>query len=102
MLRINLDGSIPGDNPTLAGVRSHIYSYGHRNPQGLAFSTSGRLYSSEHGPDTDDEFNLIEAGKDCHQPVDDSRWPRRHGTPRYTVRILCTGFLHPRTDYGLF
>lgn len=72
MLRINLDGGIPGDNPTLAGVRSHIYSYGHRNPQGLAFSTSGRLYSSEHGPDTDDEFNLIEAGKDYG-------WPRVAG-----------------------
>ena len=38
VLRLNLDGSIPADNPTIAGVRSHIYSYGHRNPQGLVFA----------------------------------------------------------------
>ena len=50
ILRVALDGSIPSDNPALDGVRSHIYSYGHRNPQGLAFDSSGRLYSSEHGP----------------------------------------------------
>jgi len=62
ILRINLDGSIPDDNPMLNGVRSHVYSYGHRNPQGLQFGPNGRLYSSEHGPDTDDELNLIEAG----------------------------------------
>jgi PQQ-dependent dehydrogenase (s-GDH family) len=72
MLRLNLDGSIPSDNPTLAGVRSHIYSYGHRNPQGLAFGPGGRLYESEHGPDTDDEFNVIEAGKNYG-------WPRVAG-----------------------
>jgi PQQ-dependent dehydrogenase (s-GDH family) len=68
MLRINLDGTIPEDNPTLAGVRSHIYSYGHRNPQGLAFGPGGKLYASEHGPDTDDEFNLIESGKNYGWP----------------------------------
>lgn len=68
VLRLNLDGTIPSDNPTLAGVRSHIYSYGHRNPQGLAFGPGGRLYSSEHGPDSDDEFNLIEAGKNYGWP----------------------------------
>jgi PQQ-dependent dehydrogenase (s-GDH family) len=62
ILRFNLDGTIPPDNPTLNGVRSHVYSYGHRNPQGLQFGPTGRLYSSEHGPDTDDELNLIEAG----------------------------------------
>lgn len=62
ILRMNLDGSIPADNPTLNGVRSHIYSYGHRNPQGLAFGPNGLLYASEHGPGTDDEVNLIIAG----------------------------------------
>jgi len=62
VLRLNLDGSIPPDNPTIAGVRSHIYSYGHRNPQGLAFAPDGKLYESEHGPNTDDEVNLIRAG----------------------------------------
>ena len=43
-------------------MRSHVYSYGHRNPQGLQFGPTGLLYSSEHGPGTDDELNLIEAG----------------------------------------
>jgi PQQ-dependent dehydrogenase (s-GDH family) len=62
ILRLNLDGSIPADNPVLNGVRSHVYSYGHRNPQGLAFGPDGKLYSSEHGPGTDDEVNLIVAG----------------------------------------
>jgi PQQ-dependent dehydrogenase (s-GDH family) len=62
MLRLNLDGSIPADNPVLAGVRSHVYSYGHRNIQGLVFGRGGRLYASEHGPSTDDELNLITAG----------------------------------------
>ena len=68
ILRLNLDGSIPLDNPTLAGMRSHIYSYGHRNPQGLAFGPNGKLYASEHGPKTDDEINLIEAGKNYGWP----------------------------------
>ena len=68
MLRVNLDGTIPSDNPSLADVRSHIYTYGHRNPQGLAFGPGGRLYSSEHGPDTDDEFNRIDAGKNYGWP----------------------------------
>jgi PQQ-dependent dehydrogenase (s-GDH family) len=62
VLRLNLDGSIPTDNPIIAGVRSHIYSYGHRNPQGLVFAPDGKLYESEHGPNTDDEINLIRGG----------------------------------------
>jgi len=62
ILRLNLDGSIPPDNPMIAGVRSHVYSYGHRNPQGLVFAPDGKLYESEHGPNTDDEVNLIRAG----------------------------------------
>lgn len=72
ILRLNLDGSIPADNPVLGGVRSHIYTYGHRNPQGLAFGPTGILYSSEHGPSTDDEVNLIAAGKNYG-------WPRVAG-----------------------
>src|SRR5262249_41488788 len=62
VLRLNLDGSIPSDNPAIAGVRSHIYTYGHRNPQGLVFAPDGQLYESEHGPNTDDEVNVIRAG----------------------------------------
>ncbi len=62
ILRMNLDGTVPSDNPLLNGVRSHVYSYGHRNPQGLQFGPNGLLYESEHGPGTDDELNLIVAG----------------------------------------
>jgi PQQ-dependent dehydrogenase (s-GDH family) len=69
ILRINLDGSIPDDNPVLNGVRSHIFTYGHRNPQGLAFGPDGRLYSAEHGQDTDDEVNRIEAGRNYGWPL---------------------------------
>jgi PQQ-dependent dehydrogenase (s-GDH family) len=62
ILRMNLDGSIPSDNPVIKGIRSHIYTYGHRNPQGLVFSKNGKLYSSEHGPKSDDEINIIQSG----------------------------------------
>lgn len=69
ILRLNLDGSIPADNPVLAGVRSHVFSYGHRNPQGMAFGPDRRLYASEHGQDTDDEVNRIEAGRNYGWPL---------------------------------
>jgi PQQ-dependent dehydrogenase (s-GDH family) len=69
ILRINLDGSVPDDNPVLNGVRSHVFSYGHRNPQGMAFGPDGRLYESEHGQDTDDEVNRIEAGRNYGWPL---------------------------------
>lgn len=61
VLRLNTDGSIPDDNPTLGGVKSHIYTYGHRNPQGLVW-VDDVLFETEHGPSSDDEINLIEAG----------------------------------------
>lgn len=61
ILRINRDGSIPSDNPVFTGVRSHVFSKGHRNPQGLVFA-DGKLVSSEQGPRTDDELNIIEPG----------------------------------------
>jgi PQQ-dependent dehydrogenase (s-GDH family) len=67
ILRINLDGSIPIDNPILDGVQSHIFSYGHRNPQGLTFAND-LLYSAEHGPKTDDEINLISSGNNYGWP----------------------------------
>ena len=61
ILRLNTDGSIPADNPTFGGVRSHVFSYGHRNAQGIVFGPGGLLYSVEHGPKSDDELNLIRA-----------------------------------------
>lgn len=62
ILRLNLDGSIPDDNPEIEGVRSHVYTYGHRNPQGLTFGPDGTLYSAEHGPKSDDEVNILQPG----------------------------------------
>jgi PQQ-dependent dehydrogenase (s-GDH family) len=69
ILRINVDGSIPDDNPLLNGVRSHVFSYGHRNPQGMAFGPDGVLYAAEHGQDTDDEVNRIVAGGNYGWPL---------------------------------
>ena len=68
ILRVNLDGTIPADNPEIGGVRSHVFSFGHRNPLGLAFGPAGHLYESEHGPSSDDEVNLIEAGRNYGWP----------------------------------
>ncbi|OYD06190.1 PQQ-dependent sugar dehydrogenase [Paludifilum halophilum] len=70
ILRLNLDGSVPEDNPF---PDSYVYSYGHRNPQGLAWTDKGVMYSAEHGPSGDetgkDEINRIEAGKNYGWPV---------------------------------
>lgn len=55
ILRLNLDGSIPSDNPVNSNP---VWSFGHRNPQGLVF-VKENLFSSEHGPNMDDEINLI-------------------------------------------
>lgn len=58
ILRINDDGSIPEDNP----FGNEVYSFGHRNPQGITWDNNGRLWSTEHGPTARDELNLIEKG----------------------------------------
>lgn len=68
VLRLNLDGTIPADNP-VAG--NPYWSLGHRNPQGLVFANN-ILYSSEHGPSNDDEINIIEKGRNYG-------WPTVHG-----------------------
>ena len=69
--RINLDGSIPTDNPFLDknGNLSSIFCLGNRNPQGLAFDSSGRLWELEHGPKGGDELNIIEKGKNYGWPI---------------------------------
>jgi len=61
-LRLNPDGTIPSDNPRLEGVVSHVFTYGHRNTQGIDFAPDGSLYGAEHGPKTDDEVNLLVKG----------------------------------------
>lgn len=63
-LRINLDGTIPSDNP-IPG--SPVWSWGHRNAQGLVYANS-RFYSSEHGAGTDDEINILEKGRNYGWP----------------------------------
>lgn len=71
ILRLNSDGSVPADNPF---ANSYVYSYGHRNPQGIAWQPgTGRLYSTEHGPSgfqgcCRDEVNFIEPGKNYGWP----------------------------------
>jgi aldose sugar dehydrogenase len=65
VLRFNLDGSIPADNP-ISG--SPIWSLGHRNPQGLVMA-NGILYASEHGPNVEDEVNIIEKSRNYGWPT---------------------------------
>ncbi len=70
--RMNLDGTVPSDNPLLPGqtVRSTIFSYGHRNPQGMAFEpTSNRLFVNEHGPSGGCELNRVQAGENFGWPL---------------------------------
>ena len=82
ILRINPDGSIPRDNP-FAG--SPVYSYGHRNPQGLAWHPqTGQLYATEHGASGNDELNLIEAGGNYGWPNVEGR---DHGTYRAPLAV---------------
>ncbi|GAB1821587.1 hypothetical protein HerbRD11066_47510 [Herbidospora sp. RD11066] len=68
VLRLNLDGSIPDDNPEFGGVRSHVYAVGFRNAQGLTFTPSGLLYATDQGPKTDDEVDLVRSGKNYGWP----------------------------------
>jgi glucose/arabinose dehydrogenase len=65
ILRFHLDGRIPSDNPFPG---SPVYSYGHRNPQGLAM-LKDQLYSSEHGPSHNDEVNIIFPGQNYGWPL---------------------------------
>ncbi|MCP4981962.1 MAG: PQQ-dependent sugar dehydrogenase [Gammaproteobacteria bacterium] len=72
IIRLNLDGSIPSDNPFVDNpqAQAEIWSYGHRNPQGLLFDqSSDRLWSIEHGPRGGDEINLIEKGRNYGWPT---------------------------------
>ncbi len=68
ILRLHLDGSVPADNPY---PNNPVWSVGHRNPQGLT-QGNNRIYSSEHGPNNDDEVNLIRKAQNYG-------WPDVHG-----------------------
>jgi glucose/arabinose dehydrogenase len=72
IVRLNLDGSVPTDNPFVgqADILPEIWSYGHRSPQGLAFHpATGDLWMNEHGPMGGDELNLIRRGANYGWPV---------------------------------
>jgi glucose/arabinose dehydrogenase len=64
ILRINLDGTVPADNPF---PKNPVWTWGHRNPQGLVVA-GNKLFSSEHGPESDDEINSIEKGRNFGWP----------------------------------
>jgi glucose/arabinose dehydrogenase len=87
--RIHIDGGVPPDNPfvTTPGAVPTIWSYGHRNPQGLTFDArTRRLWSTEHGPKGGDELNEIERG-------------RNYGWPRVTHGINYDGtIVSPHTE----
>ena len=73
IIRLNEDGSLPGDNPWSDGSQGELaktfWSTGHRNPLGIAFDRSGQLWANEMGPRHGDELNLIEKGANYGWPV---------------------------------
>ena len=71
IIRLNKDGSVPSDNPfvDIPNALPEIFSYGHRNMQGLVVMEDGRIFEHEHGPRGGDEFNLIEPGKNYGWPA---------------------------------
>jgi glucose/arabinose dehydrogenase len=83
VLRIDPDGSIPADNP----FHNAVWSYGHRNVQGLAFDSQGRLWEQEFGNSVMDETNLIVKGGNYG-------WPSCEGTSG-----SCDGFVAPKKTY---
>ena len=80
ILRITPEGRVPADNPFPG---SPVYSYGHRNVQGLAWDASGRLYATEFGQTSYDEVNIIEPGQNYGWPEIEGEG----GEPRYTDPI---------------
>ena len=85
VLRINPDGTIPPDNP----FNNAVWSYGHRNVQGLAFDSQGRLWEQEFGNNVMDETNLIQRGGNYG-------WPACEGT---TGTCGTAGFIAPKQTY---
>lgn len=85
VLRINPDGTIPADNP----FGNAVWSYGHRNPQGLAFDSQGRLWEQEFGNGVMDETNLIVKGGNYG-------WPACEGT---TGTCGTPGYIAPKQTY---
>jgi glucose/arabinose dehydrogenase len=92
ILRLNQDGTRPADNPF---PNSYVWSYGHRNPQGLAFDSQGRLWEQEFG-DSVDETNLIVKGGNYG-------WPNCEGTTsRAGSGCATSGYIAPKFTYRNF
>jgi glucose/arabinose dehydrogenase len=96
LLRLNDDGSVPDDNPFvgLAGHKPEIYSYGHRNQQGLAVHPeTGVVYVTEHGPQNGDELNTIQPGSNYGWPV--VSYGRHYDGQRVTKQFWEEGMQEP-------
>jgi glucose/arabinose dehydrogenase len=85
ILRLNPDGTVPADNP----FHNYVWSYGHRNPQGLAFDAAGHLWEQEFGNSIMDETNLITKGGNYG-------WPACEGT---SGTCGTAGFIAPKLTY---
>jgi glucose/arabinose dehydrogenase len=83
ILRMNPDGSVPRDNPFPGSL---VWSYGHRNVQGLAWDRSGRLWATEFGQNEFDEVNLIRKGRNYGWPEVEGRGPTDGG--RFTNPVV--------------
>src|SRR3972149_10540617 len=97
ILRLNMDGSVPRDNPCAApgGVTAQIWTLGHRNPLGLAFAGQGRLWSVEMGPMGGDERNLLRRGQNYGYPIvsngdhyDGKPIPDHHTRPEFAAPAI--------------
>ena len=97
ILRFNLDGTVPSDNPMAArgGVQALTWTTGHRNPYGLVFAADGHLWENEMGPKGGDELNLIEPGRNYGWPnvswgdnYDNSPIPKPKPGDGYTLPVL--------------
>ncbi len=95
--RINDDGSIPKDNPFVKdkNAKTSIYSYGHRNPQGVAMHPeTGRIWTHEHGPRGGDEVNMIQKGQNYGWPV--ISYGINYNGTRFTDITQNEGMLQPQ------
>lgn len=97
IVRLHDDGSIPDDNPFLNvdGALPEIYSYGHRNPQGMMLHPgSGEIWASEHGPRGGDEVNIIRAGANYGWPI--VSFGRAYSDEAITNNPMMVGMEAPR------
>jgi glucose/arabinose dehydrogenase len=98
VIRLFDDGRVPPDNPFVgtSGAKPEIWSYGHRNPQGLAIHpTTGDVWATEHGPQGGDELNLIQKGLNYGWPVIGFGVNYRTGTAIHTSTMRA-GMEQPR------